>query len=194
MTRKTGTRVGNSSGTPPVDARVRAADTTGMPRNRDASTRALTVIAAIAVVLVVGLFAKPLPDEGTPWEFFRGGAAHTDSPLKLTGLVFFTIVLAGMNLMATAARLRVGPLVPILIVAVAALAIVSPNVRRSRLVRAGFGLLLLALLPLAVAGSFVTDNPVGFGFLFAFLTPIGAVLIVAGAILALTATRPDASS
>jgi hypothetical protein len=32
-----------------------------------------------------------------------------------------------------------------------------------------------------------SDNPLGFGFLFAFLTPIGGLLIVGGAILALTA-------
>jgi hypothetical protein len=63
-------------------------------------------------------------------------------------------------------------------------------VRQSRLVRLGFGLVALGVVPLILAGTF-TNNPLGFGFLFAFLTPVGGLLIVSGTILALAEQSPD---
>jgi hypothetical protein len=54
----------------------------------------------------------------------------------------------------------------------------------------GFGLVALGVVPLIIAGTF-TNNPLGFGFLFAFLTPVGALLIVTGTIFALAAQSPN---
>ena len=70
------------------------------------------------------------------------------------------------------------------------LAVFSPAVRQSRLVRMGFGLVALGVVPLIVAGTF-TNNPLGFGFLFAFLTPVGGLLIVSGTVFALAEQSPD---
>lgn len=138
----------------------------------------------IAVILIVALFARPIPDESTPWEFLRNAVVHLDSAGKIAGAVFFTIVLMGMNLIATLARLRLGLMLPVVLLA--ALAVMSARVRRSWLVRIGFGLGALGVVPLVIVGALITDNPVGLGFLFAFLTPIAALMILGGAVLALT--------
>lgn len=160
-----------------------------MPSDRGGPPRRLMVVGVVAAVFIVALFARPLADEQTPWEFFRASAARTDTAGKVAALFFFTTVLMWMNLMAALVRVRLGLLLPIVLVALAVLAAVNAQVRRSRLVRVGFGLLVAGVLPLAAVGTFGTDNPVGLGFLFAFLTPIAALLIVTGTILALTADR-----
>jgi hypothetical protein len=157
-----------------------------MPSRPRGPSRGIIVVAVVAAALVVALFARPLPDEQTPWEFLRNGAAHADSPGKRMALVFFTIVLMWMNFMAALARVRLGLLLPIVLGALLALTLVSPRVRQSRLVRVGFGLLAVGLIPLVVVGGLITDNPVGLGFLFAFLTPIAGLLILCGTVLALT--------
>lgn len=162
-----------------------------MSRQHRSSLRTIVLLFVIAAVLLVALFARPIPDESTPWQFFRGGFAHADSVGKATGLVFFTIVLMGMNLVATLARLGIGLVVPVVLVGAAVLT--SARVRRSRLVRIGFGLGLLGVVPLVLVGTFITDNPVGLGFLFMFLAPIAAILIVTGTVLALTARGSDAA-
>ena len=108
-------------------------------------------------------------------------------------VVFLTIVMMWLNFTAALERLNLGLLLPIILIALAALAATRPQVRRSRLVRAGFGLLLVGFVPLVVVGTFITDNPVGLGFLFAFLTPIAALLIVSGTILAIATNRTPES-
>jgi hypothetical protein len=71
-----------------------------------------------------------------------------------------------------------------MVIGVGVLALVKPEVRRSRLVRGGLVLVSVGWVALVVAGRF-NDNPLGFGFLFAFTTPLGAVMMLAGAIGAL---------
>ena len=51
--------------------------------------------------------------------------------------------------------------------------------------------LVRGVAPLIIAGRF-TNNPLEFGFLFAFLTPVGGLLIVSGTVFALAAKQsPD---
>lgn len=140
------------------------------------------------------MFARPLSDESTPWEFFREGISHTDSALKASGLIVFTIVLMWMNFMAVLAKIRLGKLLPILAVALAMVALCNSKVRKSRLVRVGFALLGIGLVPLVIVGTFVSDNPVGLGFLFAFMTPIAGLLIISGTVLALTSTESPSTT
>jgi hypothetical protein len=160
----------------------------------DGLRRAAIIGPVIGALVIVSMVARPLPGEDTPWEFFRNALPHIDSFGKALGLAFFTTVLTFMNFMALAARLRLSLLVPIAFIALTSLAAFNPAVRQSRLVRVGFGLVALAVLPLLIAGAF-TDNALGFGFLFAFLTPVGGLLIVGGAISALAAKHwPDRQS
>jgi hypothetical protein len=157
----------------------------------DGLRRAAIILPIVGVILIVSMVARPLPGEQTPWEFFRDALPHVDTFSKGLGLAFFTTVLTFMNFLALVARLRLSFLLPIALIALMLLAVFSPAVRESRLVRVGFGLVTLGVVPLLIAGTF-TDNPLGFGFLFAFLTPIGLLLIVSGAIFALaTRESPD---
>jgi hypothetical protein len=149
--------------------------------------RAAIIVPAIGIVLIVSMVARPLAGEQTPWEFFRDAVPHIDSIGKGLGLAFFTTILAFMNFMAVAAKLRLS-LLPIVLIALLSLVLFSPAVRQSRLVRVGFGLVTLGVVPLIIAGTF-TNNPLGFGFLFAFLTPVGGLLIVGGTVLGLTAKQ-----
>lgn len=150
--------------------------------------RRAIILIVVGVVLLVSMFTRPAPDYETPWEFSRDALPHVDSIGKVLALVFFTTVLAFMNFMGVTARLRLHPLIPaIALVVPAALAAFSPAVRRARLVHAGFVLVGLGVVPLAIAGIF-NNNPLGFGFLFAFLTPIGGLLLIVGTIAALTRT------
>ena len=134
------------------------------------------------------MVARPLPGEQTPWEFFRDAVPHIDSIGKGLALAFFTTMLTFMNFMAVIAKLRLSFLLPVLLIALASSAVFSPAVRQSRFVRVGFGLVALGVVPLIIAGRF-TNNPLGFGFLFAFLTPVGGLLIVSGAVFALAAKQ-----
>jgi hypothetical protein len=152
--------------------------------------RAAIIVPVVGVVLIVSMVARPLPGEQTPWEFFRDAVPHIDSIGKGLSLAFFTTVLTFMNFMAVAAKLRLSLLLPIALIALVSLAVFSPAVRQSRLVRMGFGLVALGVVPLIIAGTF-TNNPLGFGFLFAFLTPVGGLLIVSGTIFALAEQSPD---
>jgi hypothetical protein len=152
--------------------------------------RAAIIVPVIGVVLIFSMVARPLPGEQTPWEFFRDAVPHIDSIGKGLALAFFTTVLTFMNFMAVAAKLRLSLLLPIALIALVSLAVFSPAVRQSRLVRMGFGLIALGVVPLIIAGTF-TNNPLGFGFLFAFLTPVGGLLIVSGTIFALAEQSPD---
>lgn len=159
-----------------------------MSSSRSRRTRAVALVSTAATLLIVGLFARPISDESTPWQFLHAGLAHADSVGKTAGLVFFTIVLVGMNLMASLARLRMGLVLPVVLFGAAAVS--SARVRRSRLVRIGVGLGILGVVPLVLVGTMVTDNPVGLGFLFAFLMPVAAILIISGTVLALTTHEP----
>jgi hypothetical protein len=144
----------------------------------------------VGVVLTVSMVARPLPQGQTPWEFFRNAVPHIDSVGKGLALAFFTTILTLMNFMAVAARLKLSSL-PSGVIALGSLAVLSPAARQSRLVRAGLGLVAFGVVPLIIAGTF-TNNPLGFGFLFAFLTPVGGLLIISGAIFALIANQsPD---
>ena len=153
--------------------------------------RAAIIAPVIGVILIVCMVARPLPGEQTPWEFFRDAVPHIDSIGKGLALAFFTTMLTFMNFMAAIATLRLSFLLPVALIALASSAVLSPAVWQSRLVRVGFGLVALGVVPLIIAGRF-TDNPLGFGFLFAFLTPVGGLLIVTGTIFALAAKQsPD---
>jgi len=163
------------------------ADTKSMSALSRDLTRAATIGVAIGAVLIVCMVARGMPEHETPWEFFRFALARTDSVGKAIALVFFTTVFTFMNLLALTARLRLG--LPIVLLALVALAALSPAVRQSRLARCGFALVGAGVLPLVIAGRF-DNNPLGFGFLFAFLTPIGGLLIVSGVITALTTRQP----
>jgi hypothetical protein len=86
-----------------------------------------------------------------------------------------------------------GPVRVALLVTLGALlffAATKPHVRKSLLVRAGFGVFLVGFIPLVVVGSFITDNPVGLGFLFAFLAPVSVLLVISGTVLALATGQP----
>ncbi len=158
----------------------------------DGLKRAAIIVPVIGLVLIVSMVARPLPGEQTtPWEFFRDAVPHIDSIGKVLGLAFFTTILTFMNFMAVAAKLRLSLLLPIALIAFVSLAVFNPAVQQSRLVLVGVGLVALGVVPLNIAGMF-TNNPLGFGFLFAFLTPVGGLLIVSGTIVALAAKQsPD---
>jgi hypothetical protein len=143
----------------------------------------------IGLVLIVSMVARPLAGEQTPWEFFRDAVPHIDSVGKGLALAFFTTVLTFMNFMAVMAKLKLSLVLPAVLVALASLAVFIPAVRQARLVRLGFTLVAIGVVPLIIAGTF-TNNPLGFGFLFAFLTPIGGLLIVGG-ILSALAHKPS---
>src|SRR5262245_23322395 len=106
----------------------------------DGFRRAAFVVPVIGVILIVSMVARPLPGEETPWEFVRDSLPHVDSFGKVFGLAFFTIILTFMNAMALAAAFRLDMLVSAVFLALVLLAVFSPVVRESRLVRAGFGL------------------------------------------------------
>jgi hypothetical protein len=114
-------------------------------------------------------------DDDTPWGFFRKNVKHADSLGKWVALLFFTTMLTYLYL----PRLSLG-----IVIVVGVLAVVSPQVRASRLVRIGLVFFLLAFVVLNVAGRF-TNNPLGAGFLFAFMSPLAAVMMLLGAMRAL---------
>jgi len=153
-------------------------------------TRDLTRVAVfgllIGVVLIGSMVTRPVPGHGTPWEFVRDALPHIDSAGKAAALVFFGTIVTFMNFLALTATLRLS--LPFLLIALMALAAFSPAVRQSRLVRLGFVLAGVGVVPLLVAGRF-DNNPLGFGFLFAFLTPVAGLMILAGITVALTAGR-----
>ena len=97
-------------------------------------------------------------EDDTPWGFFRQNIKHADSLAKWLALIFFTTTLTYMYL----PRLVFG-----IVIVVGVLALVKPKVRDSRFVRGGVALVSLGGVALVVAGRF-NDNPLGFGFLFAF--------------------------
>lgn len=150
-------------------------------------TRVAVIGLVIGGVLIACLVIRPVPGEETPWEFIRDALPHIDSAGKAAALVFFGTIATYQNFLALTRKLGVG--LPVLVIAFMALALFSPAVRQSRLVRTGFVLAGVGVVPLLVAGQF-NNNPLGFGFLFAFLTPIAGLMIVAGIIMALTARRP----
>ena len=115
-------------------------------------------------------------DTDTPWQFFSTNVRRADSLGKWLALIFFTMVLTALYV----PRLLRG-----VVVLVGVLALVVPRVRHSRLVRIGFAVFLLGVVPLAVAGRLLTDNALGFGFFYAFTQPIAAVMMALGAIQAL---------
>lgn len=119
---------------------------------------------------------SPRPaDDDTPWGFFRKNLEHADSLGKWLALIFFTTMLTYLYL----PRLVVG-----LVVVVGILALLKPAVRHSKLVRGGLALVSVGWAALAVAGRF-NDNPLGFGFLLAFTTPLGSAMMLVGAMQAL---------
>jgi len=152
-------------------------------------TRVALIGLVIGVVLTACLVTRPVPGAETPWEFIRDALPHIDSVGKAAALVFFGTVVTFMNFLALTAKLRLS--LPLFLIPLMALALFSPAVRQSRLVRTGFVLAGVGVVPLLIAGRF-NNNPLGFGFLFAFLTPVAGLMIVAGIIMALTAGRaPD---
>ena len=118
-------------------------------------------------------------DDDTPWRFFLDNVRHADSLAKWLALIFFTIVLIA---------LYASQFLTAVLAAVGVLALFSHRVRSSRLVRGGFALVLAGLVPLVVAGRFLSDNPLGFGFLYAFTRPVAAGMMAVGAMLALLKT------
>lgn len=117
---------------------------------------------------------RPSEDD-TPWGFFSKNVKHADSLGKWLALLFFTTMMAYFYL----PRLLFG-----IAIVVGVLAMVKPQVRESRLVRIGLVLFFIGFVVLNIAGRF-TDNPLGAGFLLAFLSPVAAVIMLLGAMGAL---------
>ena len=119
----------------------------------------------------------------SPLEFFLKTFPDADTVPQRVGLIFITIVRMWLQL---------GPLrmlLPVALVALVALAVSKPHVRGSRLVQIGFSILLFGIVPLLLAAVLGSDNPIGLGMLFAFLTPIGLVVTVVGTTLAFLKNR-----
>ena len=114
-------------------------------------------------------------DDDTLWGFFKNSIRHADTPGKWLALPFFMMLMAYVYL----PRLSLG-----IVVVVGGLALVKPQVRDSRLVRIGLALFGLGFVTLTVAGRF-NSNPLGAGFLFAFTSPLAAVMMTLGALKAL---------
>jgi hypothetical protein len=145
------------------------------PGNLAVSAPAQTPMATAAAL------QAPVPaDDDTPWGFFTKNIKHADTVGKWLALIFFTTMLTYLYL----PRLVLG-----VVIVVAGLALVQPRVRHSKLVRGGLVLVSIGWVALAVAGRF-NDNPLGFGFLLAFTTPLGAAMMLLGAMQALF-TRTD---
>jgi len=120
----------------------------------------------------IGLaIASTLAADDTLWGFISNAIKHADTPGKWLALPFFTILMAYVYL----PRFLIG-----IVIVVGVLALVKPQVRASRLVRSGLALFALGLAVLTVAGRF-NDNALGAGFLFAFTSPIAAVMMMLGA-------------
>ena len=120
----------------------------------------------------IGLaIASTLAADDTLWGFISNAIRHADTPGKWLALPFFTILMAYVYL----PRFLIG-----IVIVVGVLALVKPQVRASRLVRSGLALFALGLAVLTVAGRF-NDNALGAGFLFAFTSPIAAVMMMLGA-------------
>ena len=136
----------------------------------DGSAPAQTPTATTAVL------QPPSPaEDDTPWGFFSKNVKHADTLAKWLALIFFTTLLTYLYL----PRLVIG-----IVIVVGALALVMPRVRHSKLVRAGLVLVAIGWVALGVAGRF-NDNALGFGFLLAFTTPLGAAIMLLGAVQAL---------
>ena len=124
----------------------------------------------------IGLaIVSTLAADDTLWGFISNAIKHADTPGKWLALPFFTIMMAYLYL----PRFLIG-----VVIVVGVLALVKPQVRDSRLVRSGLALFVLGFAVLTVAGR-VNDNSLGAGFLFAFTSPIAAVMMLLGAMGAL---------
>jgi len=143
------------------------------------SGRAIALAAPASTVDRVAANAVQQPaagaDEDTPWGFFSKNVGKADTFWKWVELILFTILFSG---------LYAALYLPFIAIGVAVLALISSRVRDSRLVRGGLVLYFGGLAALFIAGRF-NDNPLGFGFLYSITRPIGAVMMVAGAALAL---------
>jgi hypothetical protein len=117
-------------------------------------------------------------DDQAPWRFFADNVRHVDSFWKFLELILFTILFSG---------LYAALYLPYIVLAIAALALISARVRGSGLVRAGLLVYVGGLAALFIAGRF-NDNPLGFGFLYSLTRPVGAFLMVLGAALSLVKT------
>jgi hypothetical protein len=142
------------------------------------TSHTLRILLAGAIIVTNSLAARIYAQGSTPWEFL-GQVGQAETLSQRFGLIFVSVVMMWLYL----GRLRL--LLPIILLALVVLAIAKPGVRRSRLVRTGFALFIVGLLPLLVVGIFVTDNPVGLGMLFAFFSVIGLSVVFVGVIVAL---------
>jgi len=138
---------------------------------------AVSAPAQLPMATASALQAPAPAEDDTPWGFFSKNIKHADTLAKWLALIFFTTLLMYLYL----PRLVLG-----VVIAVAGLALVQPRVRHSKLVRVGLVLVSVGWVALAVAGRF-NDNPLGFGFLLAFTTPLGAAMMLLGAMQALLA-------
>jgi len=136
---------------------------------------ALSAAADAPIATVVALQLPNPSDDDNPWGFFSKNVMLANSLSKWLALIFFTTILTYLYF----PRLVFG-----IVVVVAGLALVKPQVRHSRLVRSGLVLFLVGWAALVVAGR-VNDNPLGVGFLFAFTRPVAAAMMVLGATRAL---------
>jgi hypothetical protein len=154
------------------------------------SPRRIGAVAAVGFVLgtivIASMVARPVAGEETPWERFVEAVPGVDSVGGALWIVFFGTILTVMNFGALVASLGLRWIFPTTVLAIVVLAVLSPAVRASWLVRTGAGVVALGVVPLLIAGLF-NDNPLGFGFLFVFLAPIGGVLILGGVMFALLA-------
>jgi hypothetical protein len=132
---------------------------------------------AFVVILTVVPATTVYAQEESAIQYFREHLSKADSVTKMAALVFVTVMLGWLQLIGYH-RLLLGLIVVTFMAAAAAV----PRVRESRLVRVGLFSLFLGLVPLVLAGVAGEDNALGAGFLFAFVTPVGLVTVVTGAI------------
>jgi hypothetical protein len=134
---------------------------------------AAPVSAAAVAAAARGQASGQSGDDYAPWRFFADNVRHADSFWKFLELIVYTVLFSG---------LYAAFYLPYIVLAIAVFALINARMRGSTLVRAGLLVYVGGLAALFVAGRF-NDNPLGFGFLYSLTRPVGAFLMMLGAVL-----------